>query len=66
MENYQLTWLENKQNSKADTERNPTNVPPVEYQDCLNTKEILKNDSKEHTTYLIHLTKGLFHNHICY
>jgi hypothetical protein len=39
MENYPLTWLESKQNSKADTGSNPTNVPPVEYQDYLNTKE---------------------------
>jgi len=26
--------------------------------------DIFKNDSKEHITYLIHLTKGLFHNPI--
>ena len=39
MKNYPLTWLESKQKSKADTEENPTNVPPVEYQDYLNTKE---------------------------
>jgi len=32
MENYPLTWLESKQNSKADTKGNPTNVPTVEYQ----------------------------------
>jgi hypothetical protein len=32
MENYLLTWLENKQKSKADTEENPIDVPPVEYQ----------------------------------
>jgi len=39
MENYPLTWLESKQHSKADTEGNPTDVPPVEYQDYLNTNE---------------------------
>jgi hypothetical protein len=39
MENYPLTWLESKQKSKADTEENPTNVSPVEYQDYLNIKE---------------------------
>jgi hypothetical protein len=40
MENYPLTWLESKQNSKADTEGNPTDIPRVEYQDYLNTKKI--------------------------
>ena len=39
MENYPLTWLESKQKSKADTEENPTDAPPVEYQDYLNIKE---------------------------
>ena len=39
MKNYPLTWLESKQKSKADTEENPTDVPPVEYQDYLNIKE---------------------------
>jgi hypothetical protein len=39
MENYPLTWLKSEQNSKADIEENPTNVPQVEYQDYLNTKE---------------------------
>jgi len=39
MENYPLTWLESKQKSKADTEENPIDVPPVEYQDYLNIKE---------------------------
>jgi ABC-type transport system involved in cytochrome bd biosynthesis fused ATPase/permease subunit len=39
IENYRLTWLESKQNSKTDTEGNPTNVPPVNYQDYLNTKK---------------------------
>ena len=39
MKNYPLTWFERKQYSKADTEGNPTNVPPVEYQDYLNTNE---------------------------
>ena len=39
MNNYPLTSLESKQHSKADTEGNPTNVPPIEYQDYLNTKE---------------------------
>ena len=32
-------WLESKQKSKADTEKNHTDVPPVEYQDYLNIKE---------------------------
>jgi hypothetical protein len=45
----------------------PINVPHVEYQDYLNTKEIYsKTTRKEHTTYLIHLTTGLFHNFICF
>jgi hypothetical protein len=39
MENYPFTWLESKQKSKADTEENHTDVPPVEYQNYLNTKE---------------------------
>jgi hypothetical protein len=39
MKNYPLTWLERKQHSKADTEGNPTDVPPVEYQDYLNINE---------------------------
>jgi hypothetical protein len=39
MENYPLTWLESKQKSKANIEENPTDVPLVEYQDYLNTKE---------------------------
>jgi hypothetical protein len=39
MENYPLTKLESKQKSKADTKGNPNGVPPVEYQDYLNTKE---------------------------
>ena len=38
MENYPLIWLENKHKSKADTKENPTDIPPVEYQDYLNTK----------------------------
>jgi hypothetical protein len=47
MENYPLTRLKSEQNSKADTERNPTNIPQLEYQDYLNTKgNILKNNSK--------------------
>ena len=66
MENCPFTWLESKQKSKADTEKNPNGVPPVEYQDYLNTKETFKNDSKEHITYLIHLTKAIFHNPICF
>jgi hypothetical protein len=37
MENYLLTWLESKQHSKVDIEGNPIDVPPVEYQDYLNT-----------------------------
>jgi len=40
MENYPLTWLESKQHSKADTEGNPTNVLPVEYQDKDNNQHI--------------------------
>jgi len=39
MENYLLTWLESKQKSKADTEGNPIDFPPIEYQDYLNIKE---------------------------
>jgi hypothetical protein len=39
MKNYSLTWLESKQNSKADTEGNSTDVPLVEYQDYLNINE---------------------------
>jgi len=31
-----------------------------------NKWDIFKNDSKEHLTYLIHLTKGVFHNPICF
>jgi hypothetical protein len=31
MENYLFTWLESKQNSKANTEGNPTDISPVEY-----------------------------------
>ena len=38
MENYPLTWLESNK-TQADIEGNPTDVPPVEYQDYLNTKE---------------------------
>jgi hypothetical protein len=35
-----FTHLTRKQTElKADTEENPTNVPPVEYQDYLNTNE---------------------------
>jgi hypothetical protein len=67
MENYPLTWLESKQKSKADTEENTTDLPPVEYQDYLNIKgDIFKNDLKEHITHLIHLSKGIFHNPICF
>jgi hypothetical protein len=29
-------------------------------------KDIFKNDSKEHITYLIYLTKAIFHNPICF
>jgi len=29
-------------------------------------RDIFKNDSKEHISYLIHLTKDLFHNPICF
>jgi len=39
MENYPLTWLKSKQKSRANTEENPTDVLPVEYQDYLNTKK---------------------------
>jgi hypothetical protein len=39
MKNYPLTRLESKQKSKADTEGNPNDILPVEYQDYLNTKE---------------------------
>ena len=28
--------------------------------------DIFKNDSKEYITYLIHLSKGVFHNPICF
>jgi hypothetical protein len=38
MEKFLLTLLKSEQNSKADTERNPTNVPQVKYEDYLNTK----------------------------
>ena len=41
MENYTLIWLKSEQNSKANTEENPTDIPHVEYQDYLNTKETL-------------------------
>ena len=52
MENYPLTWLESKQNSKADTKGNPIDIPQVEYQDYTNTKEIYsKTTRKECTTY---------------
>jgi len=65
MKNYTLIWLKSEQNSKANTEENPTDVPHVEYQDYLNTKETYyKMTRKEHTIYLIHLTKGPFHNPI--
>jgi hypothetical protein len=47
MENYPLTWLESKQKSKADTEENPTDVPPVEYQDYLNTKEAYSRTNRK-------------------
>ena len=58
---------QSEQNSKVDTKRNHIDVPQVEYQDYLNTKEIYsKTTRKECTTYLIHLTKGLFHNLICF
>jgi hypothetical protein len=39
MKNYPLTWLESKQKSKSDTEGNLNGVPPVKYQDYLNTNE---------------------------
>ena len=39
MKNYSFIWLESKHNSKVDIEGNPTNIPLVEYQDYLNTKE---------------------------
>jgi len=39
MKNYPLTWLKSKQKSKADTEKNPIDVSPVEYQDYLNINE---------------------------
>jgi hypothetical protein len=39
IKNYLLTGLKSKQNSKADTKGNPTDVPLVEYQDYLNTNE---------------------------
>jgi len=39
MENYPLTWIKSKQNSKVDIKENPTNVSQVEYQDYLNTKK---------------------------
>jgi len=65
MENYTLIWLKSEQNSKANIEENPTDIPHVKYQDYLNTKETYyKMTWKEHTTYSIHLTKGLFHNPI--
>ena len=38
MKNYPLTWLKATK-LKADIEGNPTDVPPVEYQDYLNIKE---------------------------
>ena len=66
MENYPLTWLESKQKSKADTEENPTDVPPVEYQDYLNIKETYSRMTQKNITYLIHLSKGVFHNPICF
>jgi len=66
MENYPLTWLESKQKSKADTEENPTDVPPVEYQDYLNIKEAYSRMTQKNITYLIHLSKGVFHNPICF
>ena len=28
--------------------------------------DVFKNDSKEHITYLMHLTKGAFRNPICF
>jgi hypothetical protein len=47
MENYPLTWLESKQKSKADTEENPTDVPPVEYQNYLNKKETYSRTTRK-------------------
>jgi len=47
MENYPLTWLESKQKSKTDTEENPTDIPPVEYQDYLNTKETYSRTTRK-------------------
>jgi hypothetical protein len=43
---------QSEQNSKADTKGNPTDIPQVEYQDYMNTKEIYsKTTRKECTTY---------------
>ena len=65
MENYPLTWLKRKQKPKADTEEKSYWRPVGRISGLSEYKgDIFKNDSKEHITYLIHLTKGLFHNPI--
>jgi hypothetical protein len=68
MENYPLTWLENKQKSKADTKEIKSYWRPAGRISGLSEYkgDIFKNDSKEHITYLIYLSKGIFHNPICF
>ena len=47
MENYLLTWLKSKQHSQAETEENPTDVLPAEYQDYLNRKETYSRTTRK-------------------
>jgi hypothetical protein len=43
MKNYPFTWLKNKQNSKADTEGNPTDVSQVDIPGLFEYKEYINS-----------------------
>jgi len=66
MENYPLTWLES--NKTQSWYRRKSYWRPAGRISGLSEYkgDIFKNDSKEHITYLIHLSKGVFHNSICF
>jgi hypothetical protein len=46
-EKFSTHLTRKQQHSKADTEGNPTDVPPVEYQDYLNTKETYSRTTRK-------------------
>jgi hypothetical protein len=66
MENYPLTWLESNK-TQSWYWRKSYWRPAGRISGLSEYKwDMFKNDSKKHITYLIHLSKGVFPNPICF